>query len=527
MSTPPAGTGEATPGLARPGTWVTYLSGLLRGRSFQIGDGALRFVEDDGRLVAMEPTGEPPGTAMLQRVASGYQLLAPRGAAWVNGEQVTARVLASGDVIELEGGPVLLYQIGARRGGLEDALARLAERRAPRRLPPAGVLLRALMRLKQRAALLWRRARPRLWIVLVLLVGTTALLTLQTRDIERRLAREQQRVSGLADLLHDLEGQTLQRGELLALREELSKGLIETGERVRVLETGSAAVNQVIARASGSVVFVQGKFGFEDPATRRSLRIAVDKKGQALRTPDGRQVVTLEGSGPPVRMRVSGTAFVAGAQGLLLTNRHVALPWEDEAMLPALREIGLEPVMLAMRGYSPGAPEPFDVTFLAASDTHDVAVLQGRGAAIGSTALVLSDAAPAPGDTAIVLGYPTGLRALLARAGDAFVKRLSQRPQMSDEDAARELARAGMVWPLASRGIVGQVSGEAIAYDAQTTSGGSGAPVLNLKGEVIAVNRATLPEFGGSNLGVPVRHAAELLQRLQIESAPRPTAAGR
>ena len=116
---------------------------------------------------------------------------------------------------------------------------------------------------------------------------------------------------------------------------------------------------------------------------------------------------------------------------------------------------------------------------------------------------------------------------MLARAGDAFVKRLSQRPQMSDEDAARELARAGMVWPLASRGIVGQVSGEAIAYDAQTTSGGSGAPVLNLKGEVIAVNRATLPEFGGSNLGVPVRHAAELLQRLQIDAAPRPTAAGR
>jgi serine protease Do len=137
-------------------------------------------------------------------------------------------------------------------------------------------------------------------------------------------------------------------------------------------------VNQVIARGSGSVVFVQGSCGFEDLATRRPLRIAVDKRGQALRTPDGRQVVTLEGGGPPVRMRISGTAFVVDAQGLLLTNRHVALPWENEAMLPALREIGLEPVMLAMRGYSPGVPEPFDVSFLAASDTHDVAVLQGR-----------------------------------------------------------------------------------------------------------------------------------------------------
>ena len=51
----------------------------------------------------------------------------------------------------------------------------------------------------------------------------------------------------------------------------------------------------------------------------------------------------------------------------------------------------------------------------------------------------------------------------------------------------------------------------AVVYDADTTSGGSGGPVVNLDGEVIAVNMAILPEFGGSNLGVPIDKARELL----------------
>ncbi|NIT68822.1 MAG: hypothetical protein GWN51_17705, partial [Gemmatimonadetes bacterium] len=65
------------------------------------------------------------------------------------------------------------------------------------------------------------------------------------------------------------------------------------------------------------------------------------------------------------------------------------------------------------------------------------------------------------------------------------------------------LARGGYVAPLATVGIIGQTTEVAIVYDAETTHGGSGGPVLDLDGEVIAVNAAILPEFGGSNLGVP------------------------
>ncbi len=360
-------------------------------------------------------------------------------------------------------------------------------------------------------------------IVLAILVGAIAYQGLRTHELERQLVHEQQRIAGLADLLGKLESQALKRGELDSLREEMSKGLVGTGERVKALEAGSTAVSQVIGRSAGSVAFVQGSFGFRDPATKRLLRFATTENGLPIRRPDGHPLLTLDGRGPPLEVMFSGTAFVANRDGVLITNRHVALPWEDEASLPAVRALGLEPIMRGMRGYLSGATEPFAVTLLGASDTHDVAILQGDGVARGAAPLLLSGDPPNPGDAVILLGFPTGIRAFLARAGDAFVKELSRRPRVDEDKLARELALAGLVKPLASRGIVGQVSGEAIIYDAQTANGGSGGPVLNLKGEVIAINRATLAEFGGSNIGVPARHAFHLLEKLKA-NPPAPAA---
>ena len=77
---------------------------------------------------------------------------------------------------------------------------------------------------------------------------------------------------------------------------------------------------------------------------------------------------------------------------------------------------------------------------------------------------------------------------------------------------AQRIAEAGFMEPLATRGIVGQVTTASIVYDAETTSGGSGGPVIDLNGRVVAVNMAILPEFGGSNLGVPAADALALIR---------------
>ena len=71
----------------------------------------------------------------------------------------------------------------------------------------------------------------------------------------------------------------------------------------------------------------------------------------------------------------------------------------------------------------------------------------------------------------------------------------------------------GHIAPLASRGIVGQATAATIVYDAETTHGGSGGPVLDANGSVVAVNTAILPEFGGSNLGVPAAKVRALLEQ--------------
>ena len=122
MSTPPVGP-EVLPGGARLDAWVTYLSGPLRGRSVRIEGAVICFAEHDGELQALAEACDPSRTVTLQRSAFGYRLLAPpRHAAWVNGERVDARALESGDLIELESGPVLLFRIGPPAARFLDAL---------------------------------------------------------------------------------------------------------------------------------------------------------------------------------------------------------------------------------------------------------------------------------------------------------------------------------------------------------------------------------------------------------------------
>ena len=498
-----------------------YLSGPLRGRTLLITQSQLHLAGANGQLLSADEARYVPDVVTLERSGAAYRLAAsPHRALWVNGQSVEVRLLQPGDLIEIEDGPVLRFQLHTSEALADESTAAQRSTRSPRaRAPRAPGALRRMLGRQPRSAVLAVVVGA-----LALVLGAIAVQSLRTHDLEQQVLREQKHIADLADMLRRFEGQALTRGEL---REELSKGLVSTDERLRALEAGSAAVSQIIARASGSVALVQGRYGLQDPATKRPLRYAVTQDGKPIRMPDGRPLMTLAGSGPPVAIRFGGTAFVAGQDGMLITNRHVALPWEDEPALAAIQDLGLEPVIHRMRGYLPGATEPFDMHLLRASDTRDVAVLRGEGAARSAPPLVLSDHSPSPGDTAILLGYSAGIRALLARAGDAFVKELSHRADLDDDGVVQELARARLVKPLASSGIVAQVSDEAVVYDAQTTSGGSGGPVLNLRGEVVAVNRATLPEFGGSNIGVPAPHALELIQKLKVAATEQPSSASR
>jgi S1-C subfamily serine protease len=125
--------------------------------------------------------------------------------------------------------------------------------------------------------------------------------------------------------------------------------------------------------------------------------------------------------------------------------------------------------------------------------------------------LQLAETSPRPGDEVIVMGYPTGIQALLARADPVAVQAILDAGPLDFWQIVRRLSEDDLIAPLATVGVVGQVTTTSVVYDAETTHGGSGGPVLNLNGQVLAVNAAILPQFGGSNLGVPAAEALRLL----------------
>ncbi|MBI2080268.1 MAG: hypothetical protein HYT86_00825, partial [candidate division NC10 bacterium] len=118
----------------------------------------------------------------------------------------------------------------------------------------------------------------------------------------------------------------------------------------------------------------------------------------------------------------------------------------------------------------------------------------------------------APGRSILVLGYPTGLEAILAKAPPAVVDQLMALELRDLVQVVEALAARRLIRPAATRGFLGDVLPHEITFDAQTTIGGSGGPVVALTGRVVGISYAVLRQFGGSNFAIPTRLALPLLQ---------------
>ncbi len=506
---------------------VVHLSGKLRGTTERLsGDQLTIGTSPQAQIHFSTEPGVAQSHAVLARQDMTYVLHADSGEeVWVNGVRAGVLELDSGDVLEIgQGGPLLrfrLYQPGtAAYKSMAEAFSDCldcAKNSAGDPLTRTGVFLKGIPRELAVQTSPWTRLG--IGLLLLALAVSVGYLLRRSERLEQRLEQQSQQVQGIADLLELTGRNALKPEDLDQVRADLEQSVTEAAGRLETLEARAGASKRVIGTAGRSVIFLQGAYGFNERASGKPLRLGLGPDGRPVVDALGNPMVTTEGQGPPLEASYTGTGFVATADGLLLTNRHVALPWKYEQAAEMMAGQGFEPVMRRFVGYLPGVDEPVDVELVKASDEGDVAVLRCSQVTHRVPTLELREEVPQIGDEVIVLGFPTGIQALLARADESFVAELAQAGDLDFWTVAQRLAKAGHIGSLASRGIVGQVTDAAVVYDAETTSGGSGGPGLNLDGKVVAINTAVIPQFGGSNLGVPAARARELLAAAAAVSA--------
>jgi len=494
---------------------LEHLTGPCRGEySWVTSDEAAAWFGKRAPFHVILPGQSVPGAecvARFRRRGDSFAIEATEACdIWVNREPVTRKVLTHGDMIEFGAdGPLSRIRIYSDRHGpdltitdiLGDTRSYIRASRRPLLYKLARGLLDASQRVLFQTTVLFRVG------IMLLLAAILVLLFWQWRTDQTLMADVDRQVQALSRDVARTREEALRPSDLAAMREELSGSLDANRERLDTLEAQRAAATRIIAAAQPHVAFLQAAYGLRHTASGQMLRHQLGPDGLPRLSVTGKPLFTLEGDGPVAEAQITGTGFLAGDTGLLITNRHVALPWEDGDQ-GASQE--MEPVMLQFQAWFPGAETPVPVQTLAVSDSFDLAVLK-TDRSPSSAGLPIAIGPSQPGEVIIVMGYPTGLRSLLAQSGEAFVAALQADGETGFWEVAARLAREGLIAPLSTRGIIGRVSTPTMVYDAETTHGGSGGPVLNMQGEVVAVNTAIIPEFGGSNLGVPAEHIRALL----------------
>jgi serine protease Do len=199
--------------------------------------------------------------------------------------------------------------------------------------------------------------------------------------------------------------------------------------------------------------------------------------------------------------RVSGTGFLV-ADNLVATNRHVAEPWfEDDDDQDQIRA-GAKPKLEKLIAFFPGLMDPVKLGDVRVSPDQDLAVARLVEGPLPSTIepLPIAETMSEPGSPVIVVGYPLGISAMLAKSPNALYKRLAS--SKDTMQVASDLAAHAMIRPSATCGHLGDIVDQKLIYDAPTAQGGSGGPVFNSRGEVIAVNAAYIDGFSGGTIGI-------------------------
>lgn len=296
--------------------------------------------------------------------------------------------------------------------------------------------------------------------------------------------------------------------------DSLKQQLADTQKRLKLLETEGKIAETVVRNYAPSICLLHVVVEFVDKKTGRPIRIALGSDGKPDVDKDGMVQLDIEGAGPLLRVDVFGTGFLVSHDGEILTNHHVVEPWWKSDDIKPLVDHGATAFVSSYEAYFPGKTQGLSGKLLRISKTADVAILKLDSPPADATVLKLDDhnSASVVGDPVVLIGYPTGIEGILARAGADVAEKIAG----NTDDVGKimsQLAAQKLIRPTTTQGHLGDVLADKLVYDAATTSGGSGGPVFNREGNVIGVNFAMLNGFGGSNLAVPAKYAIDLMQQ--------------
>lgn len=322
--------------------------------------------------------------------------------------------------------------------------------------------------------------------------------------------------------------------ELTDLLGKLSSEVERSGNQLAELIRQNRRDEEIVAQLSGGVCLIQGEYMFVDPKSQRPLRYIdeLDRDDPTCagqlgsnaveiypeKTNEPLLPVSVEGKGQLWRIQYTATGFLVDKLGYILTNKHVTEPWKVTREYKHVLEAGYEGRLCMFRAFFPGKDEPFELQVATTSAQEDIALLKCelQGNKIPVLPCESQPSSLRAGQTVIVLGYPTGFDALLARLGQEELDDIVA-GGASFEQMGLSLARLGLVEPTGTRGMCGRVNQERIVYDAQTAIGGSGGPVLGPQGKVVGINTALLRKFSGTSFGIPIQQGMELVEQMRSE----------